>query len=430
MQHGRVTVAWENEVTRALMEDPSMTTRVTDKDRINGFEVAWKPVAGFSKAVRAASLEHSMEGILVLNDRDAPRLDGAEMERVYSERGRSADSWPDLFDDDFADPEHEWDTAATKKQMDMGGIIQHFELELTPRFSYEFRVRAVNGYGEWSDWSDESRPVYVPTVPHPRPQRPNVPGLSVKACGGGYQASTGELKRFILGNLKADQVLGQLYTEWSKKQLWGTVRDWSRNSALARTIENRELAKLGHPPSEARRISADWVGTGGKAGRETLTRVKTPDASKRSQMTIAGAAVRLSRSVWVPIAESACAGRPTLLALLPKSSSVMAGSFRHDKHIRKASRSPAKGVLGAHMVVETEGSAAGGAGDSSTPHYMRSTHETHDRPMGLQPPGKEVRGVDVPVLKSVGSKRSLLPGGAASGKGHRGKSKLPPLKER
>jgi len=359
-----------------------------------------------------------MEGIL-FEEPVGHRLTAAEMDELHERRVASANSWPSWFDELFPNDEASWLVGEKKVVADVGGILQHATIVAPAKFSYEFRVRCKNQYGEWGPWSLPSRPVHLPDVPAERPVRPAVGGMRVYGTGGGYQASTEEIRRFIRENLEADSQLGDLFGAWVKEQLWGLMRTFWRHAMLSAKKSKRAIAAERAPPAaktRARNVEADDV----EKISPKLDMVAVKEYSK-VRKGIAGAAVRLSRSVWVPIAESAAAGRPSLLAMLPKHSSSMATSFHHDKKLNQVKRSTAKGKKRSKKDRESESGGAGGlapikakggAGGhvdsraASASLGVRLPGAAHAP--GLLPPGKEIKPGSLRKVESAtGSSRKL-----------------------
>jgi len=338
-----ISVVWENPLAKLEADGALAASRVLEADKISEYELQWKGTGGFAKSLNAAGLERDMDGIL-FDEAVGHRFTASELDELHVRRVASANAWPTWFDEVFEEPESAWLVAEKKMVADTGGILQHTTVVTNPSFSYDFRVRCKNQYGEWGPWSVASRPVHLPNIPAERPVRPAVGGMRVYGTGGGYQASTEEIRRFIRENLEADSELGDSFGAWVREHLWGLMRTFWRNQMLSLKKGKRAIAAERAPLATkqralkwARNVEADDV----EKISPKLDMVAVKEYSK-VRKGIAGAAVRLSRSVWVPIAESAAAGRPSLLAMLPKHSSMMATSFHHDKKLNTVKRTRGK----------------------------------------------------------------------------------------
>lgn len=425
-----ISVVWENPLAKLEAEGALGTSRILDADRIVEYEVQWKGAGGFAKAVNAAALERDMDGIL-FDEAVGHRFVPDELDDLFERRVATANAWPTWFDEVFEEPESSWLVSDKKIVKDVGGIVQHTTVVTTPKFSYEFRVRCKNQYGEWGKWSLPSRPVHLPAPPGERPVRPAVGGMRVYGTGGGYQASTEEIRRFIKENLEADAELGDMFGEWVRDYLWGLMRTFWRNQMLSLKKGRRAIAAE-RAPQQTKQRAMKWARNVETDDLEKIS-PKLDEAQVRDfsmkRKGIAGAAVRLSRSVWVPIAESAAAGRPSLLAMLPKKSSTMASSFHHDKKLNTVKRSTT--TKKKKRVKEAVPTARGGAGGedidpgdllmglgAKKPGSKRKVKATSAEPAsragsGLGslrlPGGKKTPGL-LPPAKASGSQRDELHG--------------------
>ena len=74
---------------------------------------------------------------------------------------------------------------------------QHAVVEALPNCSYDFRVRAKNRLGAWGPFSPVSEPIFLRAAHGQRPERRPVRGITVGHTGGGYVASSSEIKRCV-----------------------------------------------------------------------------------------------------------------------------------------------------------------------------------------------------------------------------------------
>lgn len=379
-----ITVCWEDPLVALRNAGGAGAARLRKEDRITEFEVQVKPTSGWGKAVRGCAIEHDITDEMFMERPDLkeePELAWTQetLEEVYARRAASSARWPSWFEDVYEDDERSWVVAKTATVDGTNDRFQYVELDVEPDMSYDVRVRARNQHGVLGPWSTSCRPVFVPGDPEPIPARRAVRGLQVNQTGGGFIASAPEIKRFIKDNLEADQQLRKDFRSFVSRGLWGLMQKWCKNQANALSKERiAGVPRQKHSDEESIAQARMLI-------KRALPRVGKPEEkSPADDASFGEAAVRRSRAIWVPIVESAAAGRPSLLAMLPKRSSKMAGGFKGDRKIagvvkRKGKKKRSKAASDTEATTKTGGRLAkvklGRDGGDAT---------------GLLPPGQKV----------------------------------------
>lgn len=201
---GQLTVVWENPLATSRKAEV-----LTPKHKVVSYELQWKTCARFGHCVAAASLD-SLSSQVTFERAPPAALSFNETAALLRRRNAESDAWPSWFEHFYrpeADHDGTWVSPSSKEVPDTSGPIQGAFVKAPPEFSYIFRVRALNGYGEYGPWSSASRPTYMPSLTAPRPQREKVAGLAVEGVGGGYHVVSDEIRRYILANIAADEAL-------------------------------------------------------------------------------------------------------------------------------------------------------------------------------------------------------------------------------
>lgn len=110
-----------------------------------------------------------------------------------------------------------------------GASWQYALVRLEPNMSYQFRIRARNGYGSWSVVSALSRPYFLPSLLHKRPERETAPELVNLPTGGGFRPSHSGILKFIQENRRIDGEYGEACKAWLSHHGWGVIRRWVNN---------------------------------------------------------------------------------------------------------------------------------------------------------------------------------------------------------
>jgi len=180
------------------------------------------------------------------------------------------------------------------------------------------RVRSKNGMGAWSGFSHQSQPVFLRAAHGERPMREPVRGLVLGHTGGGYVASSSEIRRFIRESVEADTRFDAEMVKWLKDQGWGALRVWARRCARMTAAQKAaEAFRLTQPPAPR------GAGLVGDSKAQPSAGTPTTEALRgkvgRAYDKHVSPWLARSRAEWVRVAETAAAGRPSLLREIPGS---------------------------------------------------------------------------------------------------------------
>lgn len=130
------------------------------------------------------------------------------------------------------DPEARWALSHKKViPVQRGEETQTASVQALTNCSYDFRVRAMNAMGAWSDWGEASLPIFLGAPAGDRPAKRPVRGLHLQHTGGGYIAITSEIRRYINENVQADKDYDQFMIKWLRDQGWAALRAWCHRCA-------------------------------------------------------------------------------------------------------------------------------------------------------------------------------------------------------
>lgn len=406
-----VTVAWANPVKELVERRARESLMFTEDDAIQEYRISYKVTSGWTKALMALSLDR--EGVQIVAGRRTAALSEEAVRIAYEQRYQQCTSWPSWFDREFQLDEGAWTVASTTTSvLATGAAVESFSLELPVLTSFEFRIACKNAFGEWSDYSEPSRPVVIPTVPATRPRRPQVGEIERARTGPGTIASHDEVKDYIDRNMEADAELERRYQEWVST-MWSNLKRWASNQRKAVAEERKLKAAAGlSSVLDALRRAFAWMRTQAAAAPEWEKILKAAPAPIKRE-NIMRAAVDRARLRWVPIAKTAAAGRVDLLAMLP----------REPKRVAALARGRSKRTI-APLEPPSPGSRRGPLASPSTPSsYQRGSLSRMGSTATLQGSTRSLLSRTGSVRSRQGSTRQLLsddgaqrgPGGGGGG---------------